>query len=271
VSLLCGELRPSPDPQGAVGEVNRQRSLRLAYIAQSHEFHLGDYSKCTAVEYIQLRFRNGYDEELQKRLTSPADDDEEKRLNYLASRYGKYSKRVEALVSRTKRKTEWRYEVKWQDLAEKQNTFETVAKLRQLGVERMAAALDERLACTQAGAEERPLTAREICRHLEGFGLQEALVARQAICTYSGGQKSKLMLAAALWTRPHVVCLDEPTNFLDFETVEALTRALKNFRGGVVIVSHNEDFLASICNEIWTVQDNEMTVLHANAAVPERE
>merc|ERR1712157_571514 len=62
MSMLCGELRPTPGPDGTVGEVNRHRSLRLAYIAQNHMFHLGEYQKCTAVEYIQLRFRNGYDE-----------------------------------------------------------------------------------------------------------------------------------------------------------------------------------------------------------------
>mmetsp|Transcript_95061 Transcript_95061/g.273645 ORF Transcript_95061/g.273645 Transcript_95061/m.273645 type:complete len:725 (+) Transcript_95061:124-2298(+) len=265
LSLLCGEIRPSADDNGKLGQFLRHRCLRLAYVAQSHAFHLGEYSRCTAVEYIQLRFKAGYDEELQKRLNSPLDEEEERRLNTLAARYGKYSKRVEALISRTKRQNEYRYEVKWRGLDEKQNTFESVAKLRQLGVERMAAALDERLACLQAGFVERPLTTREIVKHFEGFGLSEDLVERHAICSYSGGQKSKLMLAAALWTKPHVVCLDEPTNFLDFETVASLSRALRNFRGGVVIVSHNEDFLASICNEIWSVQDHEVSIVSATS------
>merc|ERR1712050_716248 len=94
------------------------------------------------------------------------------------------------------------------------------------------------------------------------------MVAQRSIGNYSGGQKSKLMIGAAFWMKPHVVCLDEPTNFLDFETVAALGRALRNFRGGVIIVSHNEDFLASICNEIWSVQDHEVTVVKAGASSP---
>merc|ERR1712190_313833 len=169
--------------------------------------------------------------------------DEEAVLKALAAKFGKYGKRIEAVVSRTKRGKEWRYEVQWEGLAEKQNTFESVAKLRQLGVERMATALDERIASTLIGNDERPLTRREIVRHFENFGLSEELVAQHSVEGFSGGQKSKLMLGAAFWTKPHVVCLDEPTNFLDFETVESLARALRTFKGGAVIVSHNEDFL----------------------------
>jgi len=266
MSLLCNEIRPTPDDSGLVGAVDRHRSLRLAYIAQSHMFHLKEYERCTPVEYVQVRFRNGYDEELQKRLNSPVNDEEEATLNKLASKFGKYGKRVEALMSRARRGKEWRYEVKWQDLNEKQNTFESVAKLRELGVERMATALDERLAVSQLGVEERPITQREITRHLECFGLSEELVARRSIGCLSGGQKTKLVIGAAFWTKPHVICLDEPTNFLDFETVAALQRSLQCFRGGVVIVSHNEDFLAAICNEIWSVQDQEVTVVKATEA-----
>lgn len=52
------------------------------------------------------------------------------------------------------------------------------------------------------------------------------------ISSFSAGQKSKLVLAGAFWVKPHMVAMDEPTNYLDMETVEALTKALKNFRGG---------------------------------------
>jgi len=264
MSMLCGELRPSPDENGKCGDVARHRSLRLAYIAQNQMFHLEDYTRCTPVEYIQLRFRNGYDEELQKRLNSPINEEEARTLDLLAQRFGKYGKRVEAVLSRTRRGKDWKYEVQWEGLAEKQNTFESIDKLRQMGVERMATALDERLAVTSAGNEDRPLTSREVVRHYENFGLSEEMITLRSVGALSGGQKNKLVIGAACWTKPHVICLDEPTNFLDFETVAALARALRNFRGGVVIVSHNEDFLASICNEIWSVQDNELTIVRAD-------
>jgi ABC-type Mn2+/Zn2+ transport system ATPase subunit len=49
----------------------------------------------------------------------------------------------------------------------------------------------------------------------------------------------KLVLAAAMWNRPHIIVLDEPTNYLDREALGALTQAIKGFHGGVVIISHN--------------------------------
>ena len=58
---------------------------------------------------------------------------------------------------------------------------------------------------------------------------------------------------------PHVICLDEPTNYLDNDTLAALTQALKNFKGAVVTISHNEAFVQEIVNEKWVVADGEIT------------
>ena len=69
-----------------------------------------------------------------------------------------------------------------------------------------------------------------------------------------------LVLAAAFWSMPHVICLDEPTNYLDNDTLAALTQALKNFKGAVVTVSHNEAFVAEISNEKWIVENGEILV-----------
>jgi elongation factor 3 len=55
----------------------------------------------------------------------------------------------------------------------------------------------------------------------------------------SGGQKVKLVLAAAFWTVPHLVVLDEPTNFLDREALGALSIGLKEWGGAVIMISHN--------------------------------
>ena len=75
----------------------------------------------------------------------------------------------------------------------------------------------------------------------------------------SGGQRCRLVLAAAFWSMPHVICLDEPTNYLDNDTLAALTQALKNFKGAVVTISHNEAFVQEIVNEKWIVADGEIT------------
>ena len=70
---------------------------------------------------------------------------------------------------------------------------------------------------------------REIVKHLEPFGLAEDITCRRASSMLSAGQKSKLMLGAAFWTKPHTVCLDEPTNHVDVETVEALQKRAAQF------------------------------------------
>jgi len=263
LSLLCGERLPVQGPnQQDLGEVYRHPGLRLAYVAQTHDFHLAECMKCSAVDYLHLRYKNGYDEEVQKRLTLPSGPEEEAELSRLARRYGKYSKRVEAVLHRVKRGKEWRYEVKWDELSEKQNTFEPLSRLRQLGVHGMVAALEERLAAQAAGEEQRALMEREILRHFSAFGLQEE-VCKRDIAKLSAGQKSKLLLAAAVWNRPHVICLDEPTNFLDLETVAALGKALRLFRGGIVIASHSDEFLSPLCNEVWRIADGAIVVEEA--------
>merc|ERR1712194_552887 len=177
----------------------------------------------------------------------------------MAIKHGKRCKGVESLVSRQKQGKTIRYEVKWQGLDDpKQNTYESVQKLRLLGVEKMAAALDDRIACQETAL--RPLTTREIVKHLEPFGITEAMTTHRMIGGFSAGQKSKLMMAAAMWTKPHVIAFDEPTNYLDFQTVQSLGRAIRFFKGGTIVVTHNEEFLKATCEEIWHVEDGQVMV-----------
>ena len=66
------------------------------------------------------------------------------------------------------------------------------------------------------------------------------------------------MLGAATWRRPHVVILDEPTNYLDRESLAALIEALKVYEGGVLIITHNREFSESICSEVWAMRDGNL-------------
>ena len=66
--------------------------------------------------------------------------------------------------------------------------------------------------------------------HLTDFGLEPSYGSHTRIGGLSGGQKAKLVFAAALWTKPHVLVLDEPTNYLDRETLGALRTALLDFK-----------------------------------------
>jgi ATP-binding cassette subfamily F protein 3 len=74
----------------------------------------------------------------------------------------------------------------------------------------------------------------------------------------SGGQRSRVALAAVSYEQPHVLVLDEPTNNLDLESVATLADCVKNFKGAVICVSHDQFFVQSVVNEAWVVNDNEV-------------
>merc|ERR1712242_303583 len=118
---------------------------------------------------------------------------------------------------------------------------------------------DEKLKMAESGADLRPLTTPEMIKHLEQFGIESELAQRK-IRWMSGGQKSRLVMASAMWTRPHLIILDEPTNYLDNESMAALTHALKNFRGAVLLISHHEGFVNAICKEFWHLENGTVRV-----------
>ncbi|KAJ2066564.1 ATP-binding cassette, regulator of translational elongation [Coemansia sp. RSA 2337] len=98
----------------------------------------------------------------------------------------------------------------------------------------------------------------EYRRHLGCFGIS-GMTGLQEIKTLSGGQKSRVTFAGLAVQQPHFLVLDEPTNHLDMESMDALTTALKQFKGGVVLVSHDERFIDSVCTEMWVCADQKVT------------
>jgi ATP-binding cassette subfamily F protein 3 len=76
---------------------------------------------------------------------------------------------------------------------------------------------------------------------------------------FSGGEKSRLALALLIWTRPNLLLLDEPTNHLDLEMRHALTMALQDYQGGVVIVSHDRAMLRATCDQFILVSDGKVS------------
>jgi ATPase subunit of ABC transporter with duplicated ATPase domains len=135
------------------------------------------------------------------------------------------------------------------------NSWEPLSFLRAMPayVMKLVHDYDERLKALQGGMEARPVTSHEVKHHLAAFGLDEEL-ALSRIRGFSGGQKSRLVIAAAVWNRPHLIALDEPSNFLDAESLAALTQALRGFAGAVLVVSHNAAFVDAVCTERWRVE-----------------
>ena len=77
----------------------------------------------------------------------------------------------------------------------------------------------------------------------------------QQVGSLSGGEKARLVLAMLVWQRPNLLLLDEPTNHLDLNTREALSLALNEFEGTVMLVSHDRALLREVCDEFWLVAD----------------
>ena len=77
----------------------------------------------------------------------------------------------------------------------------------------------------------------------------------QQVGSLSGGEKARLVLAMLVWQRPNLLLLDEPTNHLDLNTREALSMALNEFEGTVMLVSHDRALLREVCDEFWLVAD----------------
>lgn len=74
--------------------------------------------------------------------------------------------------------------------------------------------------------------------------------------SFSGGEKSRLALAILAWQKPHLLLLDEPTNHLDLDMRDALTLALEEYTGAVVLVSHDRSLIRAVADELWLVADN---------------
>ena len=99
---------------------------------------------------------------------------------------------------------------------------------------------------------------QEIRAHLGRYGISGD-TSLQRLDTLSGGQKSRVVFADIAYKEPHMLLLDEPSNHLDIETVEALARALAVFQGGVLVITHDERLISQVCDEIWLMHDQTVT------------
>ena len=101
---------------------------------------------------------------------------------------------------------------------------------------------------------------QDLRKHLGKMGLSGTLQL-QPIFSLSGGQKSRVALANITFVKPQLLLLDEPSNHLDMDTIESLIRALNNYEGGVVIVSHDEHLITSVCDDLW-ICENKRVIFH---------
>ncbi len=101
--------------------------------------------------------------------------------------------------------------------------------------------------------------------HLGRFGFGATTMDR-AVATFSGGEKSRLVLAGLSWLRPHALVLDEPTNHLDLEMRDALMLALQDYAGALVLVSHDRHLIRGCADTLWLVADGQAQVFTGDLA-----
>jgi len=256
IKLLVQETQPDPGS----GEVWKHQNLRAAYVAQHSFHHIEEHLDKSPVDYIKWRFHGGVDKEDLSRPTMKLTEEEQEERK-APKKFGD----IEQIVGRRKVGRTIEYECTFfgqgmvegthREKARKdENKYLTMEVLIEMGFAKEIQQCDARIAAANAGLDLRPLINQEIQGHLDDFNLEAEYGTHGSIRRLSGGQKVKLVLAAAMWNRPHVIFLDEPTNYLDREALGALTQAIKGFSGGVVVISHNHEFTDAICTERWIVE-----------------
>merc|ERR1719152_930985 len=166
----------------------------------------------------------------------------------------------EAVLNRQKhtKTKKYIYEVKWMHKGVESNSWVERETLLAMGYSKIVMKKDEQEAAA-AGLLSKPLTQSGVEKALKDFGLDTEAASHSPIHSLSHGQKVKVVICAACWQNPHIVILDEPTNYLDRDGLGALVRGLEAYKGGVVIISHNTEFTDSVCQQKWIMEKNEVT------------
>jgi len=262
VNVLTGELIPT------LGEVYQHENIRIAYIKQHAFAHIDHHLDKTPSEYIQWRFQTGEDRETMDRANKIITDEDEKAMDKIYKIEGT-QRRVIGIHSRRKFKNSYEYECsfalgenvgqkgeRWTPMMTADNAWIPRSEIL-ASHSKMVAEVDQKEAL--ASGQFRPLVRKEIEAHAANFGLDAELVSHSRMRGLSGGQRVKVVLAACSWQRPHLIVLDEPTNYLDRDSLGALSKAIKSFEGGVIIITHSAEFTRDLTEEVWAVVDGKMT------------
>merc|ERR1712187_625368 len=268
IKVLVGEQLPTE------GSIWKAAGLRLAYVAQHAFHHLEKHMQETPTEYIMWRFAGNDDKEsiefksdelsvdeekaraqkwcidsvtgCVRRCTDPKEDAKKAKVDDAAAVI------AEATCNRryVKKEKTYEYDVKWQFKPLECNVWVEKSVLIKMGFKKLVEREDEKQAA-MSGLMTKFLTQVGVEKHLGDFGVDPESASHTQINQLSGGMKVKVVLAGAMWQNPHVLILDEPTNYLDREGLGALVLAIKDYKGGVLIISHNKEFCDGVATEKW--------------------
>merc|ERR1719273_2736226 len=258
IKLLVGEIEPQE------GDVWKHPNARIAYVAQHAFHHIENHLNKTPNEYIRWRYaNNGEDKESLVKVTLQFTPQEEKQqrtpfeIQFTDPETGKVSK-VKKVVSelvggrKTNKSKDYEYEVKYAGSTVDSGEYLPAKTLKKMGWDKAMKAVDLKIA-QRSGLYVRPLSAKNVEQHLEDCGLDREFGTHYRMQALSGGQKVKVVLAASMWNQPHILILDEPTNYLDRESLGALAGAIEGYDGGGGMITHNNEFCSKLCPETWVM------------------
>eukprot|EP00451_Oxyrrhis_marina_P046626 CAMPEP_0204449254 /NCGR_PEP_ID=MMETSP0470-20130426/99741_1 /ASSEMBLY_ACC=CAM_ASM_000385 /TAXON_ID=2969 /ORGANISM="Oxyrrhis marina" /LENGTH=1163 /DNA_ID=CAMNT_0051449069 /DNA_START=63 /DNA_END=3556 /DNA_ORIENTATION=- len=264
------------------GTVWKQGGARIAYMAQHAFHHLEKHIDLTPVQYVLQRFAGSEDnesldamanlgatkQEAEKKFMKCKLVDEELKeceIRYNAKGEQEYDPKdeknavaLQVIQGRRKgKKSEaYEYEVKWVGM-DMSRTWVPRSTLFAMGYKKECQREDE-IQAARAGLVSKVLSTPSVEAHLGDFGLTAEFATHTPIRSLSAGQKVKAVLGACMWQNPHILVLDEPTNYLDRDALGALTVAIEAWAGGVLVISHNEEFCDRICKEKWIMGDGRL-------------
>ena len=263
IKLLVGDIEPQ------TGDVWKHPNARVAYVAQHAFHHIEQHLTKTPNEYIRWRYANGgEDKESLVKVTMIFSEEEVKlqktpyEISFTDDESGKVTK-VKKLVTeliggrKQNKAKEYEYEIKYSGSNSEVGDYLPAKTLKKMGWEKAMKATDAKIA-QRAGLYVRPLSTKNVEAHLEDCGLASEFGTHYRMGALSGGQKVKVVLAASMWNQPHILILDEPTNYLDRESLGALAGAIEGFDGGVVMITHNNEFCSKLCPETWVMDSGHL-------------
>jgi elongation factor 3 len=261
IKVLTGELEPT------VGTVWKYPNSKIGYIAQHAFHHIEKHLTKTPNEYIRWRYEYGDDREgLDKASMKLSDADLAeiaKPVIYTWKNDKGAIMKQERVISRCSgqrrespaKKKSFEYEVIWKDRPVECNSWYSDTELIKFNkvFEKVIRSIDQKIA-NKESMLATPLTHGNVEKHLSDTGLEPEYASHYRIGALSGGQKVKVVLAAALWDRPHILILDEPTNYLDRDSLGALADAIEKYEGGIIMITHNDEFCRQLCPERWVLE-----------------
>lgn len=261
IKVFTGEVVPQ------IGEVWSHENARIAYIAQHAFHHIEHHLEKTPKEYLQWRYSGMVDKEgIVKLAMLPTE--EELKLQKEPFEYSWKDEDTEVAKKAMKviievtgnrkqnRSKEYEYEVKFKDGSD--GLVEKNLMIKR-GFDKKVKEVDLKIA-QLTGLSIKPLTGSNIERHFkECCGLEPECVSHQRISQLSDGEKNLVVFGSCVWNQPHIIIADEPTNFLSGRSLIALANALKTFDGGVVVITHDEEFARHVCTQTWSIYNGILT------------